>query len=109
MDCSRLRSVISDALLAGMVAPRALGNIAGGQVENRLQLKWRQHRVLAENTRTDASDVRSGKAISRAANPPAARPGHLNPHSAGKEIDRGRRVVVVDRRILLVVAGDRDH
>src|ERR1700729_2163621 len=100
MDCSRLRSVISarpfaspgDSLLGGIVASSVGGNVAGSQVQHRFELKRREHRVLAENTRADAADVRCGETISGAADLRAARPGYFHSQAARIEVDRGRRI-----------------
>ena len=79
------------------------------QVEHALQLEGRQLRVLREDERRDAGDVRCGEAVAGAAERAAAGPRDVDVDAAREELDRRVGVRVPHEWIALLVAADRDH
>src|SRR5262245_6806906 len=83
-------------------------HVGRGHVEHTLQLERRQRRMLAEDPRADAAQVRGGEGVAAGSDRWAIRPGHLDVLSGREEFDWRVGVVAEVLRVSARMSGDGD-
>src|SRR4051812_47383661 len=95
IDCKRSPCARSEPMtaLATAARTRSSGMVPGldvvrDHVQRGLQLERRERRMLGQDQRADAADVRRGEAVAAGADRAAAGPGHVNVDAPGEELHR---------------------